>query len=135
MCDDTYDVWSAQVRTVRGVGCGSVKLSIPRFEAEEIARDCMNQSILAICPQATSLALFQIKPQLHGRTYSLYAFLFYPIVIIMAEAVGIAASVNTVIDLSAKFASRCSEYYANVKNARDDIERLQSEAQGLEATL
>ncbi|KAF7502268.1 hypothetical protein GJ744_006279 [Endocarpon pusillum] len=37
----------------------------------------------------------------------------------MAEAFGLAASVITVIDLSAKVASRCSEYYANVKNARD----------------
>jgi hypothetical protein len=53
----------------------------------------------------------------------------------MAEALGLAASVIAVIDLSAKVASRCSEYYANVKNARDDIERLQREAQGLEATL
>ena len=53
----------------------------------------------------------------------------------MAEALGLAASVITVIDLSAKIASRCSEYYANVKNARDDIERLQREAQGLKAAL
>ncbi|KAF7505050.1 hypothetical protein GJ744_001269 [Endocarpon pusillum] len=53
----------------------------------------------------------------------------------MAEAFGLAASVITVIDLSAKVASRCSEYCANVKNARDDIERLQREAQGLKATL
>jgi uncharacterized protein YoxC len=53
----------------------------------------------------------------------------------MAEALALASSVITVIDLSAKVASRCSEYYANVKNARDDIERLQREAQGLKATL
>jgi hypothetical protein len=53
----------------------------------------------------------------------------------MAEAIGLAASVIAVIDLSAKVASRCSEYYANVKNARDDIERLQREAQGLKAIL
>lgn len=53
----------------------------------------------------------------------------------MAEALGIAASVIAVIDLSAKVASRCSEYYANVKNASDDIERLQREAQGLRAIL
>jgi hypothetical protein len=53
----------------------------------------------------------------------------------MAEALGLAASVIAVIDLSAKVALRCSEYYANVKNARDDIERLQREAQGLEAIL
>jgi hypothetical protein len=53
----------------------------------------------------------------------------------MAEALGLAASVIAVIDLSAKIASRCCEYYANVKNARDDIERLQREAEGLKATL
>jgi hypothetical protein len=53
----------------------------------------------------------------------------------MAEALGLAASVIAVIDLSAKVASRCSEYYANVKNARDDIERLQGEAQRMKETL
>ncbi|PQE03932.1 vegetative incompatibility HET-E-1 protein [Rutstroemia sp. NJR-2017a BVV2] len=53
----------------------------------------------------------------------------------LSQALGIAASVIAVIDLSAKVASRCSEYYANVKNARDDIERLQREAQGLKAIL
>jgi hypothetical protein len=46
------------------------------------------------------------------------------IVIIMADALGLASSVITVIDLSAKVASWCSIYYANVKNARDDIKRL-----------
>jgi hypothetical protein len=53
----------------------------------------------------------------------------------MAEALGLAASVIAVIDLSAKVASRCSEYYANVKNARSDIKRLQGEAQRLKKTL
>ncbi|KFZ17305.1 hypothetical protein V501_01797, partial [Pseudogymnoascus sp. VKM F-4519 (FW-2642)] len=53
----------------------------------------------------------------------------------MAEVLGLASSVITVIDLSAKVASWCSEYYANVKNAPDDIERLQRETQGLKATL
>jgi hypothetical protein len=57
------------------------------------------------------------------------------IVITMAEALGTTASLIAVIDLSAKVASRCSEYYANVKNAREDIERLEREAQGLKATL
>jgi polyhydroxyalkanoate synthesis regulator phasin len=57
------------------------------------------------------------------------------ILIIMAEALGLTASVIAVIDLSAKVASRCSKYYADVKNTREDIERLQREAQGLEATL
>jgi hypothetical protein len=53
----------------------------------------------------------------------------------MAEALGITSSVIAVIDLSVKVASRCSEYYTNVKNARDDIGRLQREAQGLKAIL
>ena len=53
----------------------------------------------------------------------------------MAEALGLAASVIAVIDLSAKVAAQCSEYYANVKNARDDIGRLQRETQQLKATL
>ncbi|TEY39704.1 hypothetical protein BOTCAL_0453g00080 [Botryotinia calthae] len=53
----------------------------------------------------------------------------------MAEVLGIVSSVIAVIDLSVKVASRCSEYYTNVKNARDDIGRLQSEAQELEAIL
>ncbi|KAK6592342.1 vegetative incompatibility protein HET-E-1 [Botrytis cinerea] len=53
----------------------------------------------------------------------------------MAEALGLVSSVIAVIDLSVKVASRCSEYYTNVKNARDDIGRLQSEAQGLKVIL
>jgi hypothetical protein len=53
----------------------------------------------------------------------------------MAEALGLASSVIAVIDLSAKVASWCSEYYANVKNAPDDIERLQGETQRLRETL
>ena len=52
----------------------------------------------------------------------------------MAE-IGLAASVIAVIDLSAKVALWCSEYYANVKNAKDDIERLQGETQRLKETL
>jgi hypothetical protein len=53
----------------------------------------------------------------------------------MAEALGLAVSVIAVIDLSTKVTSRCSEYYANVRNARDDIERLQGEAQRMKETL
>lgn len=52
----------------------------------------------------------------------------------MAE-IGLAASIIGVIDLSAKVVSWCSEYYANVKNAKDDIERLQGEIQRLKETL
>ena len=52
----------------------------------------------------------------------------------MAE-LGLAASVIAVIDLSAKVVSLCSEYYTNVKNAKDDIARLQREADGLNTTL
>jgi hypothetical protein len=53
----------------------------------------------------------------------------------MAEALGLASSVIAVIDLSAKVTSWCSEYYANVKNAPDDIKRLQGETQRLRETL
>jgi hypothetical protein len=53
----------------------------------------------------------------------------------MAEALGLAASVIAVVQLSAKVASLCVEYYTNVKNARDDIIRLQREADGLKVTL
>ncbi|KAH8761866.1 hypothetical protein F5882DRAFT_431506 [Hyaloscypha sp. PMI_1271] len=52
----------------------------------------------------------------------------------MAE-IGLAASVIAVIDLSAKVALWCSEYSAKVKNAKDDIERLQGETQKLKETL
>jgi hypothetical protein len=53
----------------------------------------------------------------------------------MAEALGLASSVIALIDLSTKVATWCSEYYANVKNARDDIERLRGETQRLKETL
>jgi hypothetical protein len=52
----------------------------------------------------------------------------------MAE-IGLVASVIAVIDLSAKVASWCSEYYANVKNAKDDMKRLQEETQRLKEIL
>ncbi|KFY78543.1 hypothetical protein V499_02323 [Pseudogymnoascus sp. VKM F-103] len=50
-------------------------------------------------------------------------------------AIGLTASIIAVIDLSAKVASQCSEYYAKVKNARDDIERLQEEIRQLKEIL
>jgi len=53
----------------------------------------------------------------------------------MAEALGVAASVIAVIDLSAYVASWCSEYYANVENASHDIERFRRETQRLKETL
>lgn len=52
----------------------------------------------------------------------------------MAE-IGLAASVIAVVDLSIKVASWCSKYYADVKNAQGDIQRLRREAQELKATL
>ncbi|KAI8658994.1 hypothetical protein NCS55_01178200 [Fusarium keratoplasticum] len=45
----------------------------------------------------------------------------------MAEAVGLAASVIAIIDLSAKVAKLCSDYSTAVGNARTDITRLQSQ--------
>ncbi len=49
----------------------------------------------------------------------------------MAEPLGLVASVIAVVELSAKVASLCFEYYTNVKKARNDIARLQREADGL----
>ena len=51
------------------------------------------------------------------------------------EAVGSAASIIAVIDLSAKVASLCFRYYSAVKNARSDVERLQGELERLKTTL
>jgi hypothetical protein len=53
----------------------------------------------------------------------------------MAEALGLATSVIAVIELSTTVASLCFEYYTNVKNARDDITRLQREAESLKVAL
>ena len=51
------------------------------------------------------------------------------------EAVGAASSVIAVIELSAKVASLCLEYSRAVKNARDDIIRLQCEIDHLKDVL
>ncbi|EXL39519.1 hypothetical protein FOCG_17876 [Fusarium oxysporum f. sp. radicis-lycopersici 26381] len=45
----------------------------------------------------------------------------------MAEALGIASSVIAVVDLSAKVLSLCLQYSREVKNAKDDIDRLHNE--------
>ncbi|RYP65643.1 hypothetical protein DL771_008195 [Monosporascus sp. 5C6A] len=50
-------------------------------------------------------------------------------------AKGAAASVIAVIQLSAKVASLCAQYYSAVRNAKSDIERLQGELGYLKATL
>ncbi|KAK6531042.1 hypothetical protein TWF281_007869 [Arthrobotrys megalospora] len=47
------------------------------------------------------------------------------------EAVGAASSVIAIVELSAKVASVCLEYYTAVKDARDEITRLQIKAQEL----
>ncbi|KAK0739040.1 hypothetical protein B0T21DRAFT_307466 [Apiosordaria backusii] len=51
------------------------------------------------------------------------------------DGVSAAASIIAVIDLSAKVACLCVQYYSDVKNAKSDIKRLQGELQGLEKTL
>ncbi|KAH6636889.1 hypothetical protein F5144DRAFT_199344 [Chaetomium tenue] len=51
------------------------------------------------------------------------------------EAVGSAASIIAVIDLSTKVAALCFQYYSAVKNARSDVERLQGELERLKTTL
>ncbi|RKL05191.1 hypothetical protein BFJ70_g17144 [Fusarium oxysporum] len=53
----------------------------------------------------------------------------------MAEAVGLAVSVITIIDLSAKVSTRCFQYLTAVGNARADITRLQSRLDDLSACL
>lgn len=51
------------------------------------------------------------------------------------EAVGAAASIIAVIELSAKVASICAQYCSAVKSAKADIERLQGELGILKITL
>ncbi|RYP58533.1 hypothetical protein DL769_008907 [Monosporascus sp. CRB-8-3] len=51
------------------------------------------------------------------------------------DGLGSAASVVTVIDLSAKVASLCFQYSTAVKNAKSDIERVRGEVDRLKTTL
>ncbi|QPC57801.1 hypothetical protein HYE67_000032 [Fusarium culmorum] len=53
----------------------------------------------------------------------------------MAEAVGLAASVIAIIDLSAKVATLCFQYSTAVGNARADFAHLQSRLNDLDACL
>ncbi|KAM0363087.1 hypothetical protein ACHAO7_011407 [Fusarium culmorum] len=52
----------------------------------------------------------------------------------MAEALGVASSVIAVIDLSVKVSSLCLQYSREVKNAKDDIEKLREEVATFQAT-
>ncbi|KAK7575246.1 hypothetical protein V3481_017210 [Fusarium oxysporum f. sp. vasinfectum] len=52
----------------------------------------------------------------------------------MAEALGVASSVIAVVDLSAKVFFLCLQYSREVKNAKDDIERLRKEVAGFQDT-
>ncbi|PNP78057.1 hypothetical protein FNYG_08603 [Fusarium nygamai] len=52
----------------------------------------------------------------------------------MAEALGVASSVIAVVDLSAKVFSLCLQYSGEVKNAKDDIERLRKEVTAFQDT-
>jgi hypothetical protein len=51
------------------------------------------------------------------------------------EGLGGAASVITVIELSAKVASVCVQYSRGVKHAAEDIDRLQGEVKSLQDVL
>jgi hypothetical protein len=88
-----------------------------------------------VSPQAKQEASSQLESQPYERKCLLYALFIGLSVTIIAETLGLAASVIAVIDLSAKVTLRYSEYYSNIKNTRDDIERLQRKAQGLKVTL
>ncbi|WZH50304.1 LOW QUALITY PROTEIN: Vegetative incompatibility protein HET-E-1 [Fusarium acuminatum] len=52
----------------------------------------------------------------------------------MAEALGVASSVIAVVELSVKVLSLCLQYSREVKNAKDDIERLRKEVASFKAT-
>ncbi|KAH7201200.1 hypothetical protein DER44DRAFT_436785 [Fusarium oxysporum] len=52
----------------------------------------------------------------------------------MAEALGVASSVIAVVDLSAKILSLCLQYSREVKNAKDDIDRLHKEVAAFQNT-
>ncbi|KAK6703745.1 hypothetical protein SNK04_013680 [Fusarium graminearum] len=52
----------------------------------------------------------------------------------MAEALGVVASVIAVVDLSAKVFALCLRYSQEVKNAKDDIEKLREEVATFQAT-
>jgi hypothetical protein len=51
------------------------------------------------------------------------------------DGVGSAASIIAMIDLSAKVASLCFQYFNKVKNAKSDIERLRGELDSLKIVL
>lgn len=51
------------------------------------------------------------------------------------EGLGVAASVITVIELSAKIASVCVQYSRGVRHAAEDIDRLQHEVKSLQDML
>jgi polyhydroxyalkanoate synthesis regulator phasin len=51
------------------------------------------------------------------------------------EALGGAASVIAVIDISAKILSLCGQYISAVKNAKEDIERLSREVAAIQDVL
>ncbi|RKL05933.1 Vegetative incompatibility protein HET-E-1 [Fusarium oxysporum] len=52
----------------------------------------------------------------------------------MTEALGVASSVIAVVDLSAKVFSLCLQYSREVKNAKDDIEKLREEVATFQTT-
>ncbi|KAF4337194.1 vegetative incompatibility het-e-1 [Fusarium beomiforme] len=53
----------------------------------------------------------------------------------MAEALGVASSVIAVADLSAKVFSLCLQYSLEVKDAKDDIEKLRKEVATFQTTI
>ena len=51
------------------------------------------------------------------------------------KALGAAASITTIIKLSAKIASLCIQYSLAVKGAKNDITRLETEIKNLEKMI
>lgn len=51
------------------------------------------------------------------------------------DGLSAAASVTAVIDISAKIASLCFQYSVAVKNAKEDIQRIQKKANNIGYTL
>lgn len=53
----------------------------------------------------------------------------------MAEVIGLTASILGIIEITAKITKLCMGYSTNVKNARDDIDRIKKDVESLMAII